>query len=64
MGPEHPHQTSRHLDPPRRAYARDEEEYETPPRWTRLRLHADLALASAVRDRVDGGTVPGSQGGQ
>jgi hypothetical protein len=48
----------------RASYRRDDEEYETPPRWLSTRLHDNLVLSEVIDDRIRRGADRRPQGGQ
>lgn len=52
------------LDAHRAAFRHDDEEFDTPPRWIRSRLHSDLALSAAVEDRLVSTGKARREGGQ
>jgi hypothetical protein len=48
----------------RPAYHRDDEEYETIPRWLWTRLHADLVLSDSIAGRLARRATSNAEGGQ
>ena len=52
------------LEPGRKIYRRDDEEFETPPRWLGSRLRADLESLDTIAGRFARPVASNSEGGQ